>query len=70
MYAVNVNKILDEELGGTFQVYSITTNRALSEPKPFSAAYDDLERVGYGGTGGAPNGIDIRRVTTKTGELV
>ena len=52
---------LDEYLKGrTFQLYSIVTKDALSEPASFSTTFDELERFEL--SGHSTNGVDIREV--------
>ncbi len=46
--------------GRTFEVYAIASDRALSKPVTFNAAYDEMERMGN--ANGASNGMDIREV--------
>lgn len=59
--ADTINAIIELEFTGRkFQVYSIVSDKALSEPMTFSAAFDSLEKLAY--AGGASNGMNIREV--------
>ncbi len=46
--------------GRTFEVYAIASDKALSKPTTFNAAYNEMERMGN--ANGASNGMDVREV--------
>lgn len=58
---MHINRILDKHFDGrTFEVYALATSEALSNPAPFNATYDEMERMGE--SNGASNGLDIREI--------
>ena len=50
-------------LTGLFEVYSIAGGKALCEPMEFDAVSAKFDSIALG-SGGACNGMDIRRVTS------
>lgn len=61
MNAQTINSILDGQFEGRlFQVISVASNEALTEPKVFSKASDDLESFTFGN--GICNGVELAEV--------
>ncbi len=61
MNAHMVNATLDAQFKGRlFQVVSVASNEALTEPKVFSKASDDLESFTFGN--GICNGVELAEV--------
>ena len=46
---------------GMFEVYSITSGEAISEPKHWTRIWREFDSIVYAG-GGSDNGLDVRRV--------
>ena len=56
---INTNRIINDNVPGLFEVYSIVSGKSLSKPLAFTYACDEMDNIAE--TNGAGNGIDIRR---------